>query len=199
MRNCNEALERVLKTERNFNCCDLFVLALKDGTVIRIADYDIDITYKNEIYRHDTLIVKRDQTKQSGSPTVDNLTVTIYADQNHTGDYLKGEYVLKLAHDGKLDDAQLTLRRAFLNADGTLIGVIDLFVGNCDVENCAGITCTLKAKSEVVGLNTNLPLRIYAAQNTYVTNEDGFVVTSDEDSGTMAVPLKPRSDVLLKF
>lgn len=195
-------LNRELNTKRIFTCCDLFTLTLNNQKTFRAADFDIDVTYQGNTYYHDRFLMKRDQTKSTGEPVVETLSVNIFADQHHVYDFLDGKYVSLAAHDGTLDDSTLTLGRAFFTSDTgklELLGVIYLFTGRCEVSECEGGCVKLTVKAETTGLNAKIPRRIYAPQNVYMSNNRAGVMTSSSDNKTCMVPLKPNASVLLRF
>lgn len=198
MRNASDTLITQLNTSREYNCCDLYKIVLRDGSVFCSASYDIDVVYNNNTYLHDFLIINRSSIKITGEPTVDSLSVTIYADRQHN-DTMGEKFIMKAAHDGIFDGAYLTLTRAFFNADGSVMGGITLFNGRCEVSSCTGFVCKLAVKSELTGLAALFPLRIFAPQNSYSENSGGEVVTSSTDEYTCAIPLKPSQNVLVRI
>lgn len=198
MKNCTSDLAQHLNVDNEFICCDLFTLTLNDGSIYRLADFDSSITFNEKVYSNARYIISRDQTKSSGTPSVETLSVTISADRLHT-DTVDNEHLLKAVHEGKLDDAYLTLGRAFMDAEtGAIMGVLMLFNGRCEVSSCGGIACKLSVKSETIGLNAQVPLRTFAPQNVY-QQENGVVSTASKDVYTCMIPLKPSKNVLVKL
>lgn len=55
------------------------------------ADTDVDITYNGIVYKHNALILKRQQIKTNSSITVDSMTITVYTDQ---GDEFEDKFFL---------------------------------------------------------------------------------------------------------
>ena len=198
MKNCTADLARQLNEENEFICCDLFALTLPNGSVNRVADFDKDISFNGRLYKADKFIASREQTKTAGTPNVETLSVTLNTDRNH-GDTVNGKYLLQAIHDGTLDDAYLTLSRAYMDAEtGAVLGVLPLFNGCCEIASCGGVSCKLSVKSETVGLNAAVPLRTFAPQNVY-QEADGVVSTASKDSYTCMIPLKPSKNVLVKI
>lgn len=198
MKNCTPELAAELARSSEFVCCDLFKWVLSNGVTYYIADFDKDVVYLNHVYKHDGVLMERGQTKTTGEPTVDTLTVTVRADHEH-GDTIGGEYVLKAAHSGILDDSYITLTRAYFDKDtGVLLGGIEVFSGRCDVSSCGGIQCVLTCASECTGLNATLPPRCFAPQNVYEETSGG-VVSSSTDAKTCMIPLKPSKNVLVRI
>lgn len=198
MKDCTQDLAQHLNEDDEFICCDLFALTLSDGSIYRIADSDKDVVAGGKLYKHNKFLSQREQTKTAGAPSVETLVITVYADREHD-DTIAGLSLLQAAHEGKLDDAYISLARAFFDAEGgELLGTLTLFYGRCEVTNCGGLTCKLSAKSETIGLNALVPLRTFAPQNVY-QEEDGVVSTASKDVYTCMIPLKPSKNVLVKL
>lgn len=198
MKDCNQDLARHLNEDDEFICCDLFTLTLSDGSIYRIADSDKDVVAGGKLYKHNKFLSQRKQTKTAGTPSVETLAVTVYADREHD-DTVAGLNLLQAAHEGKLDDGYISLARAFFNAEtGELLGTLTLFYGRCEVVSCGGLACELSAKSETIGLNALVPLRTFAPQNVY-QEENGVVSTASKDVYTCMIPLKPSKNVLVKL
>lgn len=199
MKNCSTELATILSNTSEFVCCDLFRLILNNGLAYYIADFDRDVVYQNHNYVHDGVLIERGNTKTTGEPTVDSLTINISADRQHN-DVFAGKYILLAAHDGTLDDSYLTLTRAYFDKDtGAMLGGIEIFSGRCDVQSCGGISCQLVCTSECTGLNAPFPLRTFAPQNVYQETSDGDVITSSTDKNTCMIPLKPSKNVLVRI
>lgn len=198
MKDCTQALAEKLNSESEFICCDLYKLRLQNGTTYYIADFDKDVAFNGITYRSDMFLMNREQTKLSGTPSVDTLSVTINADKNHN-DNVDGKYIMKAVHDGALDDAYLMLIRCYMDAEtGSVLGIINMFQGRCEVNGVGGISCKVNVKSDTLGLNAQFPTRTFAPQNVY-QEKNGQVVTASTDSYTCMIPLKPSRNVLMKL
>lgn len=203
MKDVSAELEVHLNTEKTFTSCDLYELVLANGNTYRYADCDCDIVLDNRIYRHDALIIKRQQINLQGQVTVDTLAVTIYADGNHAADTIESMPIMAAAHSGVLDGAKLSLKRAFFRKTGELpaasvIGTIGLFSGEVEIKSSGGIKLELTIKSKTQGLNMEFPRRRYYPQGAYTTAASGRVTSSgDTDEYCLIAPFVPRKEVLL--
>lgn len=194
MKSVSKDLETYLNTAKNMTSCDLYELTLYNGTRYYYADTDMDISYDGHIYRHDMLLIKRNQIKLNSSVVVDTMTITINAD---TKDKLGSTPVLQAAHDGLLDRAHLQLRRCFFR-DRTIIGSISLFGGTAEVKSAGGIKLQLSVKAKTQGLNMQFPVRRYYPQGTYSANDKSQVISSrDTDDTCLIAPFVPRKEVLI--
>lgn len=193
MKVVSEALATYLNNEKNMISCDLFELWLADGGRYYYTDADKSITYDGKTYRHDRLLIKRQQVKLHDSVVVDTMTVTIYADKNTK---LGSKSLLAAAHDGTLDMAKIVLKRCFFRGD-TVLGVIGLFGGGIEVKACGGLSLELTVKAKTQGLSQEFPLRKYYPQGTYSTS-GGTVTSSNTDSDSCLIaPYVPLKEVLL--
>ena len=182
-----------LNTKKNFVSCDLYELQLANGNKYFYTNCDQDITYEGNVYLHNALLIKRQQTKINDRVVVDTMAVTISADSR---DKIEGKPILLAAHDGVLDRAKLFLKRCFLE-NGNAIGAIDLFGGIAEVKRCGGIGLELTVKAKTQGLAQEFPIRRYYPQGTYSTSNG--VITSDDETNDYALitPYVPLKEVLI--
>lgn len=182
-----------LNTKKNFVSCDLYELQLANGNKYFYTNCDQDITYEGNVYLHNALLIKRQQTKINDRVVVDTMAVTISADSR---DKIEGKPILLAAHDGILDRAKLFLKRCFFE-NGNAIGAIDLFGGIAEVKRCGGIGLELTVKAKTQGLAQEFPIRRYYPQGTYSTSNG--VITSDDETNDYALitPYVPLKEVLI--
>ena len=79
MKTVNDDLTAYLNQEKNMISCDLFVLQLANGTKYYYTNADTNVVYGGNTYRHDQLLIKRQQVKLNAT-VVDTMTITVYAD-----------------------------------------------------------------------------------------------------------------------
>ena len=203
MKTVSQALQTYLSTEKSFTSCDLFELVLASGNVYRYTNADCDIVWNNHTYKHNALIIKRQQTKLQGQVTVDTLSVTIYTDSEHTADRIESQPVMAVAHSGVLDGAKMYLKRAFFRQEpglpaAAVIDVIGLFGGDVEVKSSGGIKLALTIKAKTQGLSQEFPIRKYYPEGAYSTTSGGRVVSNGTTNDTCLIaPFVPRREVLL--
>ena len=202
MKTVSQALATHLNTEKNFLSCDLFELELANGNVYRYADTDCDVTWDNRVYDHKALLIKRQQIRLQNQVAVDTLSVTIYADGEHSSDMIESTPVLAAAHSGVLDGAKLYLKRAFFrqNTDlptATVIGAVSLFGGDVEIKSSGGIKLELTVKSKTQGLSQEFPRRKYYPQGSYTTTGGTVISTGTTNDTCLIAPFVPRKEVLL--
>ena len=194
MKQMSEALSEYLSKEKSLQSCDLYTIRLVDGSVYRFASNDKDVEVDGTLYHRQPFHFRRDQLKLQGAPNVDTLTVTVYTEPQ---DKLGEQPFMQRVHAGDLGRAQLMLARAYFDASGECVGVLNLFMGLCEVDSAGGIAVKLKVKSEMQGLAAYIPPRVFVGQASY-TNQSGTVVSSSTDHTNMLIPLKPSLNVLLQ-
>ena len=202
MKTVSQALATHLNTEKNFISCDLFELVLANGNEYRYADTDCDISWDGKVYRHDALLIKRNQIKLQNQVAVDTLTVTIYTDREHSADMIESAPVLAAAHSGILDGAKMYLKRAFFTVSSglpvaTAIGVVSLFGGDVEIKSSGGIKLELTVKAKTQGLSQEFPRRKYYPEGSYTTTEGTISSTGTTNDTCLIAPFVPRKEVLL--
>lgn len=63
MKTVAKDLETYLNTAKNMTSCDIYELTLFNGPTYYYADTDMDIPYDGHVYKHNALLIKRDQIK----------------------------------------------------------------------------------------------------------------------------------------
>lgn len=203
MKQLTDELRDFMLNQENAYVADIYEIAIPDGENYYLANGDLDIVYNDHIFKHGDFIIKRNQVRTEGTPTVDSLTFTIYDDQDdeHTGK-IAGKKVFPAAYESDLDDATVTVWKAYVDIDTlATIGVMELFSGRVTTSTVSGLSVKITVKSEVTGLNFDFPPRIYAAQNAYFTSTSGTVITTTtkSDEGTAMIPLKPNQRVMVRL
>ncbi len=195
MKNIRNELMNHLHITKNFVCCDLYEMELANGHVYYYTDADIDIIYDGRLYKHNAIMIKRQQTKLHDRVVVDSMTVSINAARK---DLVEGKALLSAAHDGTLDLARLQLKRCFYN-NGLVVGVIGLFKGIVEVKQCGGLSLQLTVKSKVQGLSQEFPRRKYYPEGSYSTTSGSGTITSngETDDYCLIAPFVPLKEVLL--
>lgn len=205
MKECTSDLAVYLNTKTELKACNLYQIRLLNGYVMYVTDFDKDVIWENHVFQHDKFIIERSQTKCAGTPEVDTMNITVYADKDHN-DLANNVFILEAIHKGMFDTSSLTIWRAFFDAeadttnDGQLrpYGAIKLFTGRMELTECNVFCAKFSVKAEITGLNASLPLRTFQAQTSYANN-NGSVIEYSGDTTTCVVPLKPSSNVLYQL
>lgn len=158
MKIISEKLEQYLHSRNNYISCDLYEFRLSNGDILRFADFDTDVTVNHHTYKSNGPIFRRNQIKLSSKVSVDKLDITLSVD---TTDKLHTVPLMVLAHNGGLDDAEMSLKRAFFDDGAEIVGYVDLFTGYVEIKQGGGLDLQLWVKSEVQRLNIGYPNRKY--------------------------------------
>lgn len=193
MKSVTATLSNYLNNTKNITSCDLYELQLSNGNTYYYCDTDIDVTYNGNIYKHNALLLERQNTKLNDRVVVDTMTVRISANSKDT---IEGKPVLLAAHDGSFDLAKLYLRRCFFTGT-TVQGVIDLFAGNVEVKKCGGIGLELTIKAKTQGLSQEFPTRKFYPQGTFTTTNGTIKENGENDNYCVITPFVPLKEVLL--
>lgn len=194
MKTVNDDLTAYLNQEKNMISCDLFVLQLANGTKYYYTNADTNVVYGGNTYRHDQLLIKRQQVKLNATVVVDTMTITVYAD----GAVNLGSKGIKIAaHDGSLDRAKMLVYRAFFGSDNAILGVMGIFYGSVEVKKCGGLTLELTVKAQTQGLSQEFPRRKYYPQGAYSTTNGKVTSSNANTDSCLIAPFVPLKEVLL--
>lgn len=194
MKTVNDDLTAYLNQEKNMISCDLFVLQLANGTKYYYTNADTNVVYGGNTYRHDQLLIKRQQVKLNATVVVDTMTITVYAD----GAVNLGSKGIKIAaHDGTLDRAKMFVYRAFFDSDNAILGVMGIFGGSVEVKKCGGLTLELTVKAQTQGLSQEFPRRKYYPQGAYSTTNGKVTSSNVNTDSCLIAPFVPLKEVLL--
>ena len=194
MKDVSQTLESYLNTQKEMQVCDLYDLVLYDGTKYYYTNADHDMTFNGKKYVHDSLLLKREQTKINNVISVDTMTISIFATKE---DKLGDKPIFLAAHNGAFDRATLALSRCFFDTDGKVMGAVGLFAGITEVKSCGGLKMQLTVKSKVQGLAQEFPRRRFYPQGTYTAAGGTVTSSTEEDSASVIAPYVPLKEVLL--
>ena len=76
MKSVTATLSNYLNNTINIVSCDLYELQLANGNTYYYCDTDMDISYNGNIYKHNALLLERQNTKLNDRVVVDTMTVT---------------------------------------------------------------------------------------------------------------------------
>jgi uncharacterized phage protein (TIGR02218 family) len=155
------ALQALLASGQ-FWMADLYTITLISGTVLRLAtsDYDVTVVSSGQLYTSAGPYLQRSNIKQSLGASVDDMTITAYANLAHLVD---GVPFLQAIRQGAFDGANLVIDRAFMpNMGDTSVGVVRRFggrFGQIDADRTSA-QITIKSHSEL--LSIQMPRLLYS-------------------------------------
>jgi uncharacterized phage protein (TIGR02218 family) len=160
MKNLDAPLIAHLATGGPFLMCDLYTITLTSGTVLRWADYDVDVPSGGFTFSSSGPALKRGRTRIVLGVEVDTLDVSIYPDST---DMVDGLTITAAASAGSFDGATLKLERAFLAAPATVIGTAIMFTGRFADLTASRTEVAVRVNSFTEALATQLPRNLYQA------------------------------------
>ena len=193
MKAVSENLNDYLNTEKNLTSCDLYELELANGHTYYYTDADIDMHLVGKTYKHDTLLIKRQQTKLDAQVVVDSLNVTISATDS---DKVEGVPIMQAVHEGLLDRAILTLKRCFFRGQSVL-DTIGLFKGYVEIRQVGGLQIQLTVKAKTQGMSQEFPRRRYYPQGSYSTTDGKVSADAEDNESCLIAPFVPLKEALL--
>jgi len=151
---------------------DLYTITLVSGEILRWADFDSDITHpvSGYVYSCTGPALSRGRTRIVLGLQVDTLDLSIFPRETDT---LAGEPLLTAAAAGALDRARLVLEHVFLNADGTAVGVVNLFVGRFADLQLSRTEIKVGVNSDLEALAIQLPRNLYQAGCVHTLFDSG--------------------------
>lgn len=194
MKTVSSQLSTYLNTNKNMISCDLFVLKLNNGTEYYFTNADKDIEFDEKLFRHDKMLIERQQVKLHDTVVVDTMSVNIYAD---TSAVLGGASIKAAAHGGLLDRAYMSILRAFFDSEHKLLDAMGIFGGIVEVNKCGGLALELTVKAQTQGLSQEFPRRKYYPQGAYTTTNGVVSSTGTNTDGCLIAPFVPLKEVLL--
>ena len=186
MKECSVELALFLNTAKAIYKCDLYEITLKGGTLLRYADYDMDITLPDgRKFLSKGPGLKRGKTKLTSKIEVDSMSLTVIADQT---DLIGQTTWMAAAQTGAFDNANLTLYKCYMSSPGVIVGTLEWFGGYVDVGGGGCLEMDWAVKSYMQRLNVDYPTRkIYPTcpYSLYDTN-CGLDITAYTVSGVIA-------------
>jgi uncharacterized phage protein (TIGR02218 family) len=161
MKTASAALINLLNTTVDkFYMADLFTITLNNGSIFRYTNHDINLTVGGNLYL--SVPIERGSLSNSAGINVDELEITIHADDNFT---ISGTPIIQLFQTGTFDNAYLQLDRVFSPTPWTFpmpnissdYVLSKQFLGRIDTPEIYSTTATLKAKSLTQLLNLKMP------------------------------------------
>lgn len=159
MRTASAPLLALLNGSNAFRMCDLLQITLNDGTVLRYAGSDTEVTYAGQTYTT-AVGFQRERTRMTRSLEVDSLNITLLTDGAST---LAGVPFARAAADGSFDAARVKLMRAFFDVSlGALVDAIVLFEGEVADVDPGSTEVKMSVESELGRLNVKVPSNVIA-------------------------------------
>lgn len=160
MKSTTPACADLLNNARQIYMVELLTLTLRDGTAIRWAMSDVDITYGAFTWVRG-LLIERDAVQSTVGLEVGSMSMALHADAGVT---VSGVPLLQAAWRGVLDGAEVKIEKGMTDAPGNPIaGTVHLWEGRVSDVGVNSTTVELSLKGFTEVLDTPVPVDVYQA------------------------------------
>ncbi len=186
MKPASPDLVAYLQNTTQFLFADCFTLTLRTGTQLFVCDRDIPITVAGTVFAANGIRVSGLKYAIKIGVDVDEQDITIAAS---SADLIDGVPFLVALRRGVLDGATIQRDRAFFTAwTAPAIGSVTLFHGRVSTVDKIGRTeASLKVKSDLVLLDTDMPRNLYQPSCLHTLYDAGCSVDRAAHTATGAV------------
>ncbi|OIR10971.1 hypothetical protein GALL_71420 [mine drainage metagenome] len=194
MKSASSALIAYLGSNSQLVFADLYTFTLSaganvsggafngSGVVVRYADFDADVVYNGNTFKHGDLVLTRDKVGCKMGLTVDQIKITAAP---LASSVINGVPFLKAATMGMLDGARLQLDRVFFQS-GAVVGGYLNFSGIVGDVNATRSSAEITVNSDIFLLNINMPRNLYmpTCQHTLFDADCALVKSAFANAGT---------------
>lgn len=181
MKSATSELIALLKTDE-FIMADLYTFTLRNGSIYRFTNYDIDLSYGGQKYAKKGLLFKRNGVSLTTGIKVDSLEVTIYSQDFK----MLSVGFLQLVANGGLDGANLELNRLFFTNPLTPVGSLWVFSGRVSESVVTRFEAKLQINSDTELLNIQMPRNLYQPSCVHAVYDTGCMASKAYVSKTVA-------------
>lgn len=189
MRSASGALTTLLNSGRQFYVADLLTITQANGTITRLTAATVPVVANGFTFLP-TFAWTRDGMKLTTGLEVARMNVTLYP--NPTVDTLGGVSWQAAVQSGALDEARISLDRAFMaNWGDTSAGTINVFTGRVGLANPSRTVIRLEILADVELFRATMPRNSYQPGCLHTLYDSGctllkatFAVTGSVGAGS---------------
>jgi hypothetical protein len=156
------AVATLLNSGKPYLRADLYTFSLDEGTVLRYADWDLDVTVGGHTYSHSGPLFSRDKVTHKRGIQIDEMQLVVAPKDT---DLVLGNNWLKAATAGAFDGADFSLDLAFFDPEVSLstpVGTVNWFGGKVsDIPELARTLCTMVIRSDLEKMDIQMPRNFY--------------------------------------
>lgn len=193
MKSASPALIALLNAGGPYIFSDLYTITLIDGTVLRYAAWDSDVTYSGHAFISTGPQIERSKVRTVIGIEVDTMDMTVHANASHL---INSTPWLQAAARGVLDGATVILERVFFSTPPTVVGGYINFSGRVADMSPTRSQVKMVVKSDLELLNVMMPRNLYqpgCKHTLYETdcgvNRASFAVAATVQSGSTTISL----------
>lgn len=164
MKSATPELIAYLNTAQEFILADLYTFVLAGYTeesaqgVYRYCSFDMPVSHLGNTWLASGAIIERDKVRLVVGVEVDSLSLKIMA--SPTMEIIDVPF-MQACTSNLLDGATVKLERAFLNSDGSVIGVVNMFQGRVAGIQASRSEAQITVNSDLELLNVQMPRHVY--------------------------------------
>jgi len=175
MKTASTDLINLLKTNE-FLMADLYTFTLRDNTVYRYTNYDIDLTWGGNKYLKKGLLIQRSGVSIVTGIQVDSLNIKINAGDDS---FYNDVNFFKLLANGGLDGATLQLKRLFFTDPLSPVGDVWIFSGRVSEVATTRFEANITINSDLELLNIQMPKNLYQPSCIHAVYDTGCAASKN--------------------
>lgn len=153
-----------------FLMADCYTFTLTNGTVLKYAAYDVDVTFSGNTWLANAPVITRNSVRTVIGLEVGTLQINISPSDN---DMIGSQTWLQAVCSGVLDGAAVKLDRAFLDVNGVVAGIVNQFTGYAAQASIDRMTIEMTANSPLDALSVQMPRNLYQASCQHALYDAG--------------------------
>lgn len=173
MKAVSTALNNILTGSTNYKMADLWTITLKNGTVLRYTDADINLTYGGHTFVCNDVLCKGAGVNWTTGLESDEDEIEVYPNQGSSPSMVGAIQFKAAITYGLFDRALVRRERAFMTTWGdTTPGTVVLFIGEITDAEATRNTAILHCRDLRYLLNINMPSRQYQPTCGFVFGDE---------------------------
>lgn len=188
MKAISAPLLALFNSSSQFAKADLYTWTFNDGTVLRVTDADIALTFGGVTWASCTPAFSRSKTTVRVGLTVDSVDIVATPAPSNT---IGGLSWQAAAVQGYLDGARVLIETAYLSTWPTVVGKMYVFQGQVSdiLPDRTSVSITVKDALEL--LTQNFPRNVYQAVCSHTVYDPGCGVSKASFTSTGTVASSP--------
>jgi len=200
MKSMSGPLASLLNSNNYFAKADLYTWTFLDGTIVRVTDADIDLTFGGHTYYSAAPLMERTKVTVSVGVEVDTIDVTISpkapnAALGITGDLVNGVTWQAAAISGYMDGSELLVETAYIQTWPTVVGTLHVFQGNVSDVFPERASIKVTVKSVLERLAQPFPRNVYQSVCLHTVYDAGCGVAKGSFTATGTVSASPAPTI----
>lgn len=174
MKSASPDLIALFASGQPFYMADLYTFSLINGTNLRYAMWDADITYQGNLFTSSGPGFKRSKVRCVIGIEVDTLDLNIFATSSHL---VNGQPFLAAAQAGAFDGASLRVDRVFMVAPPAIVGGIIHFTGVVGPMVVGRTEAKVTISSPLQKMNIQMPRNLFQPGCLHTLYDSGCTVS----------------------